>query len=167
MKKIILGLFLLCSVNFISAQELKFKFSDKKPGEIVITAVEVIPSKVKEKLVSVKNIHGSSVTRKIKVDEKKYTKEEVKLVRSYAQNVKEKLAKLLAKVAPKLKASGELRLQVRPNGKYDLLFVGLSHPKVQSAIENKMYELKEFPALPGNLNIEEIQLRISLSQSVK
>lgn len=165
MRKGIIGFCLLfCCLAF--ATQLKLSFKTQSKG-VQISSIEFVPSKVIERLVSLKSAHGKVITRKIPVPLKKFSKDERKLIKDYIVSVKSKLDKFYAHKFKKLKGHGELRLQIRSKGQFDVLFASSSHPKIQQKLEEHLYHLSKLPVIPVELNLEEIQLKIRLLINVK
>lgn len=175
--KLILIILLLSFTTFASALEFSFVPSDKK--QLRVTKVELIPTKVTEKLVSFKSSHGKVNTRKVPVQPMIINDQKKIILNKYFLKINTLLEKQLGKFnhePPKVRKKQKnkktkkvfsknviVKIQIQSKGRYDLLFVGSEIYPLSQYIEKKILKIKSFPVIPISLDVEELQLKISLT----
>ena len=169
-KSIIVGFSCFIFSN-VFAVPLNYTFKNEPKSHIQIVKVNIVPSTVTEKIVSVKTMHGKTTTRKIPVAQMDQSAKGEKKAKAYLLRVRQSLLDLFSKDKKLKKISGKalLKIQVQKDGSHDILFVGggAKDQKFSSQVEKNLYSLGKLSQIPDDLMIEELQLKIHIQSGKK
>ena len=157
--------FSLTFIGEVLAIPLNYNFSaDKLKGKLQIPSLEIVPSKVIEKIVSSKNAHGKTITRKQTVPAMDTSKKGKKEAYRYFLTIRKEISSIieLPKKTKTLKGDCLIKLQIQKDGRYDLLYIGGKNSKLQKLIEQSLAKVKVLSQIPDSLEIEELQIKFTL-----
>ena len=162
MKKMIISLVSIVSFNVV-ALPLVYDFSQtNKKDKIHIPKIEIVPSKVTEKIISKKNMHGKTVTRKFPIKKMDTGAQDQKKAMAYFEKIRERILKLIVsdKALTKLKGEGIIKIQIQNSGRYDILSINSKNSKISKILQEHLLKIETFSKIPFDLNIGELQIKI-------
>lgn len=155
----VLSIFLLSFHLYGLPLKYSFPKEKKKKKNLIMTEVEIVPSKVTEKRLRMKTMHGKVITRKVEVKPMDQSDQHKALAEKYFKEIEEHLRPLLKGIiGPVI-----LKLQIQENGQFDVLQVKSKNLKTVKEMENKLYNLRALPPIPTSMELSEIQLIITFS----
>ena len=160
---------MLLGVFSVQAKNTVFKAPTVKGSAVEFKDYEYIPTKLKEKRVSMKSAHGKTISRVVPVEALKIKGKNKELLISYLENVASTLLGVLKPVKSKsktkkkkVKLSGHIKIQIQKTGRFDILSIQTNSVPTNQAFEEQLYSLGKLEDFPVKLELDEMQVKFNI-----